>query len=351
LKRSASIFLAVALLLSAPAAWADKVAVLKFHGAGLTTAELEAARATTRDAAVTRGHVFPTDAELMQAETAIHDGVADTSAEYRDAGRAAGADWTVAGRADANPSGGYHLELEVCQIASGRVESVARDIDGPTAKADVEEMLTFVLRPSGIGRETPPWLGRSKPKPPPPQPTPPPPPPTPPPPPPKEEPKGPPPPPPPPPHEYAEGHPVIAGLGLGVSSALKRPTRASGPTTSMIVDVYGGYALESLRGLELRANLGITAVGPSAFTLDGGARYAFAIATRFQLYAGPEVGLGAFVTEGAKKQAYFLTHGSAFLAWEPHPMFQVELLGDLSAAVGGDTFVLGGGTVRGSARF
>ncbi len=334
--------LAAALVLAAPAAWADKVAVLKFHGSGLASAELLAARAVTRDAAVAKGHVFPTDAELMQAETSVHDGVADTSAEYREAGRVAGADWTVAGRADATPAGGYHLELEVCQIASGRVESVARDIDGPTAKADVEEMLAFVLRPAGIGQETPPWLGKGKPKPPPPQPVPPP--------------QPPPPPPPPkvpeqPPHAYAEGHPIIVGLGLGVSSAVKRPARASGPTTSMIVDGFGGYAIESVRGLELRANVGITAVGPSAFTLDGGARYAFAVLPRQQIYVGPEVAIGAFVTEGAKKQGYFLTHGSAFIAWEPHPMVQVELVGDLSLAVGGDTFVLGGGTVRGTARF
>ena len=72
---------------------------------------------------------------------------------------------------------------------------------------------------------------------------------------------------------------------------------------------------------------------------------------RQQIYIGPEVGLGAFVTEGAKKQAYFLTHGAAFVAWEPHPNFQLELLGDLSAALGGDTVVLGGGTVRATARF
>ena len=323
--------------------------MLRFHGAGLTSAELLAARATTRDAVTAKGHVFPTDAELMQAETSIHDGVADTSAEYREAGRAAGADWVVAGRADANPAGGYRLEIEVCQISSGRVESAARDIEEPTAKADVEEMIAFVLRPAGIGRDTPPWLGKARPKPPPPQPVPPPPPPPPP-------PLPPPPPPPPkvpepPPHAYAEGHPIIAGLGLGVSSALKRPARASGPTTSMIIDGFGGYAIESVRGLELRANLGVTAVGPSAFTLDGGARYAFAVLPRQQLYVGPELGLGAFVTEGAKKQGYFLTHGAAFIAWEPHPNVQVELLGDLSAAVGGDTFVLGGGTVRGTARF
>jgi hypothetical protein len=119
----------------------------------------------------------------------------------------------------------------------------------------------------------------------------------------------------------------------------------------MVIDGYGGYAIESVRGLELRGNIGIATIGPSAFTIDGGARYAWPVLAKYHLYIGPELAIGVFATEGAKKQGYFLTHGSAFAAWEPLSMLQVELVGDLSAALGGDTFVLGGGTIRTSLRF
>ena len=86
----------------------------------------------------------------------MKDGVADTSAEYRAAGRAAGAQWTVAGHVDSH-GWAYRLELEACQVATGRVESLAREIDPRQAAPQIAEMLALLLRSQGVGDTVPPW--------------------------------------------------------------------------------------------------------------------------------------------------------------------------------------------------
>src|SRR5512140_1575321 len=114
-----SFFFALVLLVPARAL-ADKVAVLPFTSVGqATSADLTAARDATKAAALAKGHILATDSEMLAAQMSTKDGSADTSEEYRAAGRASGAAWTVAGRVDPK-EGGYRLELEVCQVDSGR---------------------------------------------------------------------------------------------------------------------------------------------------------------------------------------------------------------------------------------
>lgn len=345
----------------APSAAPEKVAVLPFTGAsGLTKAELDQARAWAREAAMSRGYVPPTEPELLSAEMAIKDGLPDTSQEYRAAGRASGSQWTVTGhleRRDAPPAKlpdgteeegytTYRVELQACQVESGRVESLAREIDLDEAPAQVAEMLALLLRPEGIGKNVKlPWEGaapqRRKPKV-------------------KPKPPEPPPPPPPPPppaepvvrHVYAEAHPIAVGLSLGGSAALDRPSQARGTSAAMALGGVFAYAIEQVPGVELRGVFAGQVAGPRALEIAAGARYAIPLLAQHRVFVGPEARVGAHVALGAEKTARLLGHGSAFVAWGLGEQLQVELAADLAAAFGGTgTLVLGGGTARALYRF
>lgn len=352
----------VVLLLSAASpAFADKVAVLPFSAPkGLSKPELVQARTWTNEAVVASGHVLPSAGEMLSAENAVKDGVPDTSQEYVAAGSASASQWTVTGRVeryDAPPAKlpdgsmeegytSYRFELEAAQVETGRVESLAREIDPDEAPAQIAEMLSLLLRPEGIRNAKLPWDNAAphkrkvKPKP--------------------AEPPPPPPPPPPPAepakpvvkHAYAENHRAALGLSLGFSNALKRPSEARGPSNALAIGAVGAYALEQVPGVELRAGFTSQAVGPKALELAAGARYAIPIFPQYRVFVGPELLVGAHVALGADKTARFLGHGAAFVAWGIGERVQLELVGDLSAAFGGTgTLVLGGGTVRALFRF
>ena len=347
-------------LCAAAPAFADKVAVLPFTAAaqarGLPKLEIDQARKWAREAAISRGHIPPTDSEMLSAEMAVKDGQPDVSTEYRAAGRASGSQWTITGRVDRHdappaklPDGTeeegyttYRIEIEACQVESGRVESLAREIDPDDAPQQISEMLTLLLRAEGISTTPLPWDNAAPRKR-------------------KPKPKPPPPPPPPPPkepepplvrHTYAENRPAALGLSVGFSNALKRPDAARGPSNAMPIGAVFGYALEQVPGLELRGIFTSQVIGPRAIEISAGARYAIPILPQYRIFIGPEALLGAHVALGADKTARFLMHGAAFAAWGITEMFQVEIAGDLAAALGGTgTLIRGGGTVRGLVRF
>ena len=158
----------VALLASRAAIAAERVAVLPFiaSGGGTTSGELAAARAATRDAVAQVHDELPSDAEMAAAEREVKDGVADTSAEYRAAGKIAAAQWTVAGHVDVHGAT-YRLEIDACQIATGRVESLAREVDPKNAAPQIAAMLALLLRPQGVGDTVPPGTNPLRPRPPP----------------------------------------------------------------------------------------------------------------------------------------------------------------------------------------
>lgn len=346
---------ALGLLCVASMAFADKVAVLPFTAPkGLSKPEIARARAWTQDAAAARGYVPPSDSEMVVAEMAVKDGVPDTSQEYIAAGRALGAQWTVTGQIERHdaplaklPDGSmaegyttYHVELEVAQVESGRVESLAREIDPDEAPAQIAEMLALLLRPEGIRNVQLPWdndapLSR-KPKP---------------------NPAEPPPLPPPPPRSmvrygYAENRFAALGLSTGFSSALVRPSEARGPSGAMSIGGVAAYAIERAPGFELRGVFTSQVVGPKAIELSAGVRYAIAVVPQHRIFLGPELLLGAHVALGADKTARVLGHGAAFVAWGIGEQLQLELAGDLATAFGGTgTLVLGGGTARALVRF
>jgi hypothetical protein len=332
---------AVGVLFAPRLARADKVVVLQFTStSGATSQDLDAARNATRTAVEEKGNTSPSDSEQLSAQMAIKDGVADTSSEYRAAGRASGSQWTVAGRVE--PRGGpYRLELEACQIESGRVESLAREIDPPQAKTQIGEMLALLLRPEGIANADIPWERAQVKKPPqspPPSPQPAPPP---------EPPK-----PPPVKHAYAESHPLALGAGGSILAAVSRPGNAVGSRTAGLVEASGGYALSQLPGLELRGDFAFSVAGPGSLSLDAGARYALPVASTVRLFAGPEAAVGVLFPTGGDRSARLLVRGSAFVALGIGERAQIELAGDAAVAPGGaSSLVLVGGTLRGLVRF
>jgi hypothetical protein len=279
---------------------------------------------------------------MLTATMSAKDGVPDTSEEYRTAGRASSSSWTVAGRMEQHEQS-YRLELEVCQVESGRVESLAREINPPDAAKQIGEMLALLLRPEGIGNADIPWEHTPVPKPPPPTPPAQPPPPT-----------TPPPPPPPPAvrHAYAEGHPLAIGVGGSILDALQRPSNAVGPATAGLLVFNVGYALDAMPGLELRANIAAALVGPGSFSAAAGARYALPLLPTRRLFVGPEVTLGGFFTSGAEKTTRFLVQPSIFASLGLGERIQIEIAGDLPYAAGGSgSLLLVGGTLRGAVRF
>lgn len=349
-------------LTTASRARADKVALLPFSSTeNLPRTELEEVRKWTRDALTSQGHVCATADEMVSAESAVKDGVADTTQEYRDAATSVGADWAISARVerkehpantllDGRVEDGfttYRVELEAYQASSGRVESLSREVLPDEGVSDIAEMVTLLVRPQGVANAELPWsrLGPRRPKPralPPVRP--------------------PPPEPPPPPsapaspprrYVYGEGRPFALGASIGVTNAMARPEQARGPSWAMPIGGVVGYALEQQApGLELRGVLTSQVLGPKALELSAGARYAISPIPGVRVFVGPELLLGAHVALGAHKTTRFLTHGALFLAVGITESLQVELAGDLSAALGGGgTLLLGGGTARALLRF
>ena len=332
---------ALALLAWSGSALADKVAVLPFLGPpGASQQQIDEVRIATKNAVTVRTHTLASDAELTSAQMAVADGVADTSAEYRAAGRAATSQWTVVGHL--LPRDGYwHLELEACQVETGRVESLMRNVDPRVGTAQIAEMLALLIRPEGLGTAEIPWANEPPPviKPPPPPPPPPPP--------------QPPPPPPAIKHAYAENFPIAVGLGFGLNGAFSRPAGAVGSSFSFDGLVSGEYAFAAVPGLALRGNFGAELYGHGAIFVDAGARYAIPLVPSMRLFFGPEITLGAFfLPSSGDKEPRFLLRTDVFAAMGLGERVQIEVAFDVSSAFGGSgAIILGGGIARGMIRF
>ncbi len=353
-KRWVACGVSVAALLVCGSALADKVLVLPLQGVGTAaSAQLPEANAATSSAVTKLSHKVPTQAEIVKAQAAVKDGVADTKEEYLAAGKASTSDWTLTGQVE-DHGATYRIELEACQVESGRVESLAREIDPAQATTQISEMLVFLIRPQGIANATIPWERTSlapKPPPPPPEPPkPPPPPPTPP----------PPPPPPKPPeikHWYGEQQPFALGLTGTVLGTLHSdviagaPSSVVGSAAGATLGGTGAYAFPTVPGLELRADMDGSIAGPKSFSFAGGARWAFPIMPTVRLYAGPELELGTLVTLGAVHTARFLLRGDAFVALGFGQHIQLEAAAVFDVAAGSSALDLAGGTLRALVRF
>ncbi len=351
--RAISRTLGILTFLVATDALADNVVVLPFRATegAADKKDLVTLKGAASGATTDRGHTLVPAAAATRAEKSSKDGVFDTQAELIAAGKTADANWTLSAKVEARAAGVYAIDLEACQVGTGRVELVARDVEVANARVQIAEMLALLLRPEGINGAELPWKKNVPPQPlPKPEPTPEPPKPTPP------VPAPVPQPPPaevhvftPPPRGYGEDHPFVAGLGVGFISAFKRPTGAVGNATSLLVQASFGYAVlttsdnkdnpdRSTSALELRFDAAAGAIGPGSFLLDGGARYALFLNKNAQsgrFYIGPEAKIGAFIPFAGDKKARFLARGGGFVGMAITPELSLEIAPNVSVAAGG----------------
>lgn len=321
------------LLLAAAPAFADRVAVLPSQGGAdpAARAQLDAELLQSLSAL---GHTPVPTNETLAALARVADGSADTPEEYAIVAGATQASWVVGGRVEPAVATA-HVELAAYLASLQRVESVAREVNRNRSGVEVQEMVTVLLRPEGVGVGALPWEQAPAPPQPPPPPPPqqqqPPPQQLPPPPGPSPWQTGsmtplPQPPPPPPPvldgkvelsyissgkesvwPPYAAGRRIFVSANIGFASAAARPEGATGGAASFVGALRGGYAVGDA-GLELFGQLGGNLVGPPALWLDAGGRWmltpmtsrgADGRTTGFAFHVGPELYAGLFMRLGA----------------------------------------------------
>ncbi|WP_394825311.1 hypothetical protein [Pendulispora albinea] len=95
--------------------------------------------------------------------------------------------------------------------------------------------------------------------------------------------------------------------------------------------------------------------GPRALIAEAGARYLRVIdpsRRTFRIYAGPELELGGFFTQGGDKSGRFLIRGALVGGIGITEQIGIEASGDMAVAAGGaGTLVFGGASARGIVRF
>ncbi|WP_437812016.1 hypothetical protein [Sorangium sp. So ce1078] len=311
MRRALSCAAAAALTAIAPAALADRVAVLPARG-GTDEAARSAAQAEVARGLAALGHTPVPDSALAAALKGVADGVADTTDEYRVVSARTGADWVLSGTVEPAVTTA-RVELTAYLASTGRVESVAREVDRSKEAQQTQEMLAVLLRPEGVGVGELPWERPAGAPPPaappsageaavlPPVPAPPPAPPA------KKEvqmayPLGP---------ErvwpaYSGGRRVALSASLGAAVAAARLPGASGSAASLVGTARVAYAVSD-RGLELFAGGGGNLVGPFAGWIEGGARLMLTPSLTpeddawraFPLHVGPALHAGAFFRSGA----------------------------------------------------
>ncbi|XXX76241.1 hypothetical protein WMF30_52185 [Sorangium sp. So ce134] len=311
IRRALSCAAAAALTAIAPAALADRVAVLPARG-GTDEAARSAAQAEVARGLAALGHTPVPDAAVAAALKGIADGVADTTDEYRAVSAQTGADWILSGTVEPAVTTA-RVELTAYLASTGRVESVAREVERDRSAQQTQEMLAVLLRPEGVGVGELPWerpAGSAPPGAPPPSaggaavlppvPAPPPSPPA------KEVqmayPLGP---------ErvwpaYSGGRRLALSASLGAAFAAARLPGASGSAASLVGAARVAYAAGD-RGLELFAGGGGNLVGPFAGWIEGGARLMLTPSLTpeggafraFPLHVGPALHAGAFFRSGA----------------------------------------------------
>lgn len=324
--------LTLAFCLAGRSALADRVTVLPFtSGGGATSGLLSDVRNITGTAVEKLGHTLPTPSELVSAEMAA--GSAQGSEQYRAAGRASRADWTLLGHV-ISTGGGYRVELVVCQVDTGRVESLAREVEPRLAEEQITEMLTLALRSEGVGMGEAPWERAKHPEPSP-----------------KTSPKIPPKAPPPktPAASYGEGRPLALRAGASLLSAVRRPANASGSAESLGGTLSAGYTF--VPGFEGSLRVGGALLGPSSMSFEAGARAMFSGGLR-PLHVGPDMSLGVLATLGGDRTARFLARGALVASWGFSSQFSVEASPEVGVALGGSSsLVFLGGGARAAFRF
>jgi hypothetical protein len=322
---AATATLAAALLAPSLALAADRVAVLRFDGndGKATPREVGAARAAARDAVGLVRDTLPSDTELAAGEAQVTDGTPDTTREYRAAGTAAGTSWTIAGHVESH-GWTYRLELEACQVSTGRVESLVREIDARQPAPQIAEMLALLLRPEGVGGASPPWEATGGPGPArdaalpsvpaPPTPTPAP----------LER-----------PHDVLDASRSFgAGLGVEVLGVFARAASAGRGFVSGSATVHLAEEIAAISGFAVVAEGTFGVVGQTSSSVDLGGRYLLPVGPSGHLRIGPELGFGAYFLSGAR-EARLLSRGEIVFALSASAGLDVEVYPETALAAGG----------------
>lgn len=334
-RRGAALTAAVLVSIATSTAFADKVA--NVHARGSATLEERTFVTKESDAAAVKlGHTTVPESEVLQGESAAGS-LIGSSAGLVAVGKTTGADWVVEASVSDGPDKTLHVELKACQVSSGRVETLVRDVDpkGDVA-GQIREMLALLLRPQGVGDDPIPWLA-AKPKPPaakvetktaPP---------------PKAEPATPPP-------AYGEGGKVALGASGGLTYLLARPDGSVGSRLFGVWALHGRFTVPVPR-LEVGATFAGVAGRGNALRIEGVARYRFVEAGRFTVSA--EAALGALALLGGEQAARFLVGLSPILSVTVTKAVQLDFdLGALRVAPGGTgTLAFAGVTAGALVRF
>lgn len=319
---------------SASAAQADVVLLLPARGqvpGAMLSSILEN---ETRYGVIEVGHKLVEPQEATAAVRQVPDGTPDNSDEFAAMARFTHADWVVLPTVypqDRN----YRLELVAFQTQGGRSESVTRDIETDKVHQQVVEMLRVLLRPEGVGTGALPWeMPGAR------------------------------------PHAAAAPAPratsttrpaappaatapwplFLVGAGAAVSSAVSRPERAAGSSTSTAFTARAG--ISPLQPIDLALQLSTALSGPRSTAVDASARYLVPVAgATFRI--GPEAGVGMFVAHGGAESKSLMLRGTLAASLAVARSVTIEATaGDLRwIPASSGTVVLAGGTVQGVVRF
>ncbi|EYF03625.1 hypothetical protein [Chondromyces apiculatus] len=310
----------LATFLFAGAALADRVAVLPARG-GTDDAARQTAQAEITRGLTALGHEVVADTEVTASLWAVLDGVPDSTDEYRTVGTATSAGWVLLGLIEPAVKT-TRVELLAFHGSTGRVESVAREVEQEQMGPQIQEMLSVLVRPEGIGEGELPWERAVTPPAPSPAP-----------------PTAPPAVPPaapgpstptsPPPGEasaaggsdklatmhylsavrrvwppYSGGKPFGLSALIGFSHATTRPEGAIGSASAALVSLRASYAFAGT--FEPFVQFGSNLSGPGAVWVEGGARYLFTPGLHMgpkglegmALHFGLEATAGAFIRPG-----------------------------------------------------
>jgi hypothetical protein len=335
--RFESAILALGLLLVARPALADLVLLVPARGQVEGQALTSTLAQETRLVVVEVGHRLVSVEETNAALSRVVDGTPDNADELASMAEATHADWVVVPVIH-NQAASYQLELTAYQVTSRRTESVVRDIDQALVHQQVGEMARVLLRPGGVGTGALPWES-SAPPPPIPSPT--------------SAPTS--------PASSAftsstsahapEAVQLKVGAGIGLSSALSRPSGATGSSTTSHAALRAGLRLANPLevGIDFRTNF----ADPKATVLDLSARTWFDVAPEYGIRLAPDIAAGIFIMHGGAEDKSFLLRLSAVAAVDVTDHVAIEAqVGDLSwIPASSGTLVLGGATLLGVARF
>lgn len=284
-RRVACVVAALATFVSAEAL-ADKVATLHARGAA-PLGERTTLRNASDGGARSLGHETIGENDILQGEGAAGDKIG-TSEGLVAIGKVTGADWVVEPYVQSSDTG-TRVELKVCQVGTGRVETLARDLDPKVDPlVQMREMLALLLRPQGVGDDPLPWDQKKPKAAPPPEVLP------------KDKPKptGPAAPSAPPTAWGAEGRLSLGAAG-GVGALLARPDNAVGSKALYFWALHADIALPEKPWLEIVARFGGLHGPGGALGADFGARaFVRGVGTpSLALGAGATVGVfGAFAS-------------------------------------------------------